>query len=372
MAEEVLQGMARSWRADSLTRLCRSEFENPGILDGFCTTTSGGRSRALGFPLAFHLGAGTVPGVATTSLIRSLLVKSALLLRPSRNDLPLPLAFCRALAEEDPGLSEGVALLYWPSGESQRTESVVEEVDLVVAYGGDETISWIRSRLPPTTSFRAYRHRMGFGLVGQDALRDEEGARGVAEDAARAVALFDQRGCVSPHALFVEEGGVIEPRHWAEFLADALEGIEGELPSGTVPAGTAVSIQQFRGAYELEEAVGSAMIRHGGKEAPWTVVFEPKGFPGPSCLNRVVTVLPVQSLEVAISFLRHWRPYLQTVAVEGFGTRTAEAVEGLARLGVSRVAPFGAVPWPEAWWHHDGSGPLQDLVRWTDVEGVAG
>ena len=36
--------------------------------------------------MTFHLGAGTVPGVAVTSLVRALLVKSAVLLKPGRLD----------------------------------------------------------------------------------------------------------------------------------------------------------------------------------------------------------------------------------------------------------------------------------------------
>ena len=43
-------------------------------------------------------------------------------------------------------------------------------------------------------------------------------------------------------------------------------------------------------------------------------------------------------------------------------------MEDMARLGVSRIAPMEKVPWPPSWWHHDGSGPLRDLVRWTDLE----
>ena len=46
-------------------------------------------------------------------------------------------------------------------------------------------------------------------------------------------------------------------------------------------------------------------------------------------------------------------------------------VNNLARLGASRVVPISQIPWPRPWWHHDGSGPLLDLVRWTDLEGVS-
>lgn len=374
MAEEVLGGMAKGWTKEPLEALVRSEFPDPGVLDGFRRAREGGWVRALGYPLTFHLGAGTVPGVSTTSLIRTLLVKSAALLKPGLGDLPLPVLFARGLREEDPELGRSVAVLYWPA-EGHWTETALGQADLVVAYGSDETVRWIRTRLHPETSFRAYRHRMGLGLVGRGGLVDGASASGVpdAEGIARAaalsVALFDQRGCVSPHFFFVERGGEVEPEDWAVLVADALGGLESALPSGRVSPGDGVAIQQLRGVAELGEGMGEGIVRHGGEGAPWTVVFLPGGSPRPSCLHRTITVLPVDNLEGALGELTDWAPYLQSVGVAGIGGDEARILERLALLGVSRICRLEEMPWPKPWWHHDGSGPLQDLVRWTDVEG---
>jgi hypothetical protein len=376
MAETVLEGMARGWMREGLWDLVRSEFADPAVLDGFRPGPTGDRTRALGFPLTFHLGAGTVPGVATTSLIRGLLVKSAALLKPALGDLPLPVVFAQGLEEEDSELARNVAVLYWPVEENGRTETALGKADLVVTYGSDETIRWVRERLPPETPLRAYRHRMGFGLVGREALGGKAGtaagdaARSVAQDAARSVALFDQKGCVSPHVFFVERGGEVEPEEWAALLAWAFQELETALPSGEVSLEEGVAMQQLRGAAELGEGLGEGVVHHGGEEAPWTVLFLPAGAVEPSCLNRTVRVLPVDTVQEALSALKEWTPYLQTVGVAGLEGRTAEVLEELARLGVSRIPELEGVPWPRPWWHHDGSGPLQDLVRWTDVEGV--
>ena len=111
---------------------------------------------------------------------------------------------------------------------------------------------------------------------------------------------------------------------------------------------------------------------HGGDAAPWTVTVRPAGTVEPSCLHRTVTVHPVGDVHDALVELKRWSPYLQTVGVAGFEGREQEIEEALSRIGVSRITPFARVPWPEPWWHHDGSGPLRDLVRWTDVEGRGG
>ena len=371
MAKAVLDGMARGWTVSSLHGLLNSEFRDPGVLDGFIPAPMGGQGRALGYPLSFHLGAGTVPGVATTSMIRSLLVKSAVLLKPGLGDLALPVVFAGGLEEEDPELARAVAVAYWPSGDGFRTEKALEEADLVAAYAGDETIRWVRSRLPSRTILRAYRHRLGAALIGRGALELEE-ARYVAREAARAVALFDQRGCVSPHVFLVEKGGEVGPEAWAELLAGAFSDLETELPSGEVAPEEAVAIQQIRGSAELAEGLGKTVVRHGEDRAPWTVILQAEGPLEPSCLNRTVRVLPVDGFGSALAALREWSPFLQTVGIVGFGDDEGELAENLARLGVSRIVSLAQVPWPLPWWHHDGSGPLLDLVRWTDLEGPRG
>ncbi len=376
MAVAVLEGMSRDWTADRLNRLLSSEFPDPLVLDGFRPGPTGGLVRALGYPLTFHMGAGTVPGVAVTSLIRALLVKSAAFLKPGRGDMVLPVVFAEALAEEDPDLAACVAVAFWPSAVPSQTETLVKEADLVVVYGGEDTVEWVRDRMPPRTPLRAYRHRLGIGLVGRGALVVEEGAGQEAEagahktaaSAARAVALFDQRGCVSPHVLFVEEGGEVDSRQWAELLAGALAKMEKELPSGPVSPEEGAALQQIRGAGEVGESEGRGAVYHGGPDAPWTVLVEAEGELTPSCLNRTVRVHPVDDLLEVPSKLQAWEPFLQTVGLVGALDREPELRESLARMGVSRITDLSAVPWPPPWWHHDGGGPLQGLVRWTDVE----
>lgn len=278
-----------------------------------------------------------------------------------------------------------MAVMYWPGDGRGKTEVALGEADLVVVYGSNEMVTWVRQRLPATTPLVAYRHRMGVALIGRQALAAASAAgpdgsalpgpgpgtaRETALAAARAVALFDQRGCVSPHAILVEEGGAVDPEAWAGFLAGALEGLEEDLPSAALTAEEGGALQQLRGEAEMEEAQGRGRVFHGGARAPWTVLFQPGGGLEPSCLNRVVRVIPVARLTEALPILAHWRGHLQTVGIAGLGSGRRELLDGLVRLGVSRVVGLADVPWPSPWSHHDGMGPLQALVRWTDVEGV--
>ena len=369
MSSEILTGMARDWTAKQLTELLRRELQDPGVLDGFCRLDDGRSVRARGPLLTFHVGAGTVPGVSVTSMIRALLVKSAVLLKPGLGDVVLPVLFAEALAEEAPELSDAMAVTYWPGGSSPLEGLALQSAEAVVAYGGNEAIRSLRTRTPVTARFMAYHHRLSVGLVGREALTAERAPR-VARMAARAVSMFDQRGCVSAHAIYVEEGGAVDPGEWAALLASAMGDLEAELPGGNLTADDASAVHQMRGSAELREASGSGVRVFRADESFWTVILEDEMGFTPSCLNRVVSLFPMPDLCGVAGSLREVGGYLQTVAVEGAEDRLPMLAEALCRAGATRVTSFEKAPWPPPWWHHDGASVFAGLIRWIDLEEI--
>ncbi len=368
MAAAVLDGMALDWTSERLEALLFMEFPDPAVLDRFSEARNTREIRALGPGLTVHFGAGNVPGVSVTSVIRSILVKSAVFLRPGRSDLVLPSLFIRGLAEEAPEIARAVGVAHWPVDRDELTRVALGEADQVIAYGGDDSVGRLRAMTPPTVRFLAYHHRLSCGLIGREALEDEAGSRTTATEAARAASLFDQRGCVSPHLYFVEEGGVVTPEEWAGMLAREMALWAERLPPGPLDPEEASAIQQVRGAFELRVAAEDGARSWSGGDLSWTVLYEPEVRFDPSCLGRVVRVVPVPDLQRALGALESVRSRLQTVCLEGAGDRAAALAEGLARLGASRVTSLEEGPWPPPWWHHDGGGPLVSLVRWTDLE----
>lgn len=367
MAREVVDGMARDWTAGRLDRLLRDQFADPGVLDGFRAGPGGSRVRALGHPLVVQLGAGNVAGVAVGGAVRALLTRSPVLLKPGLHDAVLPVLYARALAECDPELADALAVLYWPGGTEAVETEVLARAGLVVVYGGGDTVKAVRARLPATTPLVVYSHRLSVALVGRRALA---GARAdqTARAAASAVAAFDQRGCVSPHLFWVEEGGALTPAEWAGRLAAAMATIERDLPAGRLPPQTASLVQQLRGTWELKQAAGTGarVFRPAGVE--WTAAYDPDPAFTPSCLGRFAWVKPVPDLARVPALLAGVRPFLQTVGMCGTGDRAAIIADELGSAGVSRVTTLQRMAWPPAWWHHDGGDALRALTRWVDWE----
>ena len=367
MAREVLDGMARDWTADRLARLVRAQFPDPAVLDGFRPGPGGSRVRAFGHRLIVQLGAGNVAGVSVGGVARALLARSPVLLKPGLHDAVLPVLYARALADCDPALAAALAVLYWPGGADTVEAEVLARAGLVVVYGGAGTVEAVRGRLPAATPLVAYSHRVGVALVGREALAAGRADR-TARAAARAVAAFDQRGCVSPHLFWVEEGGALTPDGWAARLAAAMAAVERDLPAGPTPPEVASQVQQLRGTWELKQAAGEGarVFRPAGAE--WTVVYDPDPAFSPSCLGRFAWVKPVRDLERVAGLLAGLRPFLQTAALCGAGARAASLAEQLGAAGVTRVASLQRMAWPPAWWHHDGGDPMRALVRWVDWE----
>lgn len=367
MAEAVLDGMAREWTRDRLDTLVSVDFPDRRVLDGFAYAPGGGRICALGGGFAFHVGAGNVPGVGATSLLLSLLVKCPILLKPGRGDRALADLFHRGLREEDPDLGGAAAVLYWGHGEGGPIEEqALLRVERVVAYGGSESIARLRALTPSTTPFVAYGPRISMGAVTCEILDDADAAAETARAAARAVALFDRRGCVSPQIIWVEEGGRLTPSDWAELLAGEMARMDHELPPGPILPATAAQIAHERGMAELRGAGGSGERVFSGEGGRWTLFFEGGEGGGDLCGGRTVKVRSVRTLEGVGEKLGVYAGLLQSLALAASDERRQHLRGHFAQAGFSRITSFSELPFPPAWWRHDGEGPLRALVRWVE------
>jgi hypothetical protein len=368
MIRKVLDGMAADWLEERSKALLESEFRDPTVLERFRPRPGrpGLQSRAVGPRLTTHFFSGNVPGVAVTSLIRALLVRSASLGKSAVGEPLLAALFARALAEEDAQLGRCLAVTYWPGGEGEMESVALARAEAVIVYGGNEAVRSVRARVPPSARFLGYGHRISFGVLARERL-DRQGARSLADRAALDAATFDQQGCVSPHLFYAEEGGEVSPREWAGMLGESFARLEDQLPRGKLAPGEASAIRQLRGEMEFAQLAGRGVELHASPGGTaWTVVFDPDPTFSASCLNRTVRVKPVGDLAEIVELARPVGALLQSVGMAASEPRAASLSEELARIGVSRIAPIGEMAWPDPFWFHDGRPPLADLVRWCD------
>ena len=364
MSALVLDRMAEDWTEPALRRLLRAEFRDYHALERFVRHAPGQRARAIPPRLAFHVLAGNVPGVGVTSLVRGLLVRAPALCKTAHGEPVLPVLFAQALAGQNADLGQAVAVAYWPGGDAALEAPALEAADVVIHYGGDAAVTDLRGRTPARVRVLEHGPRASFALVA----REHTHRSAIAEAAARATAIFDQQGCVSPHVIYVEQGGRTEPRSFAARVAAHLERLAAELPRGRRSTAEAATALQLRATVEFRAMAGEATQLWTGDHLAWTVAFDPDPAFSASCLGRFIWIKPIPALEEVADCIRDYRAVLQTVAIAAPRTRTTVLAELLARAGCTRITSLENMPFPPASWHHDGRGPLRELVRWVDFE----
>ena len=358
VVRETMAHMLDDWRAPALNEMLRAELGDPNVLDRPTKDLHATNKQiaAYGFPLAFHVFSGNVPGVAVTSLIRSLLVKSATLGKTASGEPLLAVLFARAIERVSPELAGCLAVTYWPGGNEDLERTAVNGADVCIVYGGSEAVRAIAQKLSPDKRLVVHGPRFSFGIVNKISEQ-------TAERIARSVAAFDQQGCVSPHVVYVT-GDASRARALAEDVARKMDAIAHTLPRGRLTTEDAVAINRVRAEAEFGENVDL----YGDENSQYSVIFETDPSFKLSCLNRVLFVKPIPTASDVVGLLPSLRE-VQSVALEGFDeNEKAELTHKLGQSGVSRITTFERLPWPPMHWHHDGSSPLRELIWWLDIE----
>jgi hypothetical protein len=367
MAAHVLDRMAEDWLAPALQQLVGAELGDASALDGF-THRAGRRVRAVAPRLGFHVFSGNVPGVSVTSIVRSLLVRTAVLGKSAAAEPALAPAFARLLARVSPRVGACVAIAWWPGGDERLEQAALGRAGIVVHYGGADAIASLRARAHAHVTFVEHGPRISFAVIHAAALREPARLRQCARDTAAAVALFDQQGCVSPQLAYVI-GSADDARALAEAVAAALDDVQRSLPRGALDAGEAAAIREARTRAEFGAIRGDSRDLWGPDSLDYSVILsDDVAFEG-SCLNRTLVVKAAPDIDAVLDAARPFAHLLQTVGLAGFDDAHRDAIALLlARVGVTRIAAIADMPWPPPDWHHDGRGPLTELIRWVDLD----
>lgn len=293
-------------------------------------------------PVAIILAA-NLPALAVQPLLPALALRRPVLLKSPSAEPLFAATLVRRLAARHPALGAGVAAVTWPGGDREIEDAVFARCARVLAYGDEATIADLADRLG--RRLVAYGPRISVAVVGADV---DPGR--VAPGLARDVALFDQRGCLSIHAVFTAGDATL----LAQRLAAELAHLRRAWPPGPAPPDQLAAVQQLRLEADVRGLPRPPLAPEAG-----TVVVEPRPELRASPGLRTVRIHPVPEMVRLAELLAGWEGRLQGVAVAGEGavTWTPE----LRRLGVSRVVPPGELQSPDALWHNGGVHPLAAL-----------
>jgi acyl-CoA reductase LuxC len=412
MLERALDDAFQPVTRGGLTKWLVSELGSVDALDRPSPGPGGALRRAHGPEWMLQIYAGNIPTLPIWPIYSAVLLKTSLLAKTSAQEPLLAPLLARTIAEEDENLGACLAVVWWKGGSSHLDRTALSLAPAVLAFGGDEAITSVSRQSQPDAIRVLHGPKVSVSYFERRALT-YAALRGLAARAALDVSLYDQQGCLSPHAFYVERRGEVTPAKFAEVLATALEARARELPRGAIAAADAASVQLFRAQARFESAAAPAMasgpswlppgFRTGGSApgrvaaaghgaapghaaAPgrgttmvlessgattWTVALEDRARFEPGPAYRTVRVHAVDGPE---EFARAVQPsvrYIEAVGLEARGPERVRLAAAFAALGIPRVAPVGQLQRPSPLGTHGGVRRLLPFVTWSSVEGSA-
>ncbi|WP_018970606.1 acyl-CoA reductase [Rubritalea marina] len=234
---------------------------------------------------------------------------------------------------------------------TELDDHTLSSADCVIAIGSDEAIAAVHARLTPQQRFIPHGHKLSIGLI------DKPNSKH-AQLAARDASIFNQNGCLSPHAIYVQQDAAA----FAPMLAEAMERYAESDPRGEIGLSESGAIRNLRETtrYRAAQSPEKIQLYESDGDTRWTVIYDESPrlelCPG----NRCIYVRPWPE---DLSTLGSEVEYLSTIALAPL----PKLLDTVAPLEAPRICQLGQAQFPDLFWHHDGFAPLASLVTWQDI-----
>lgn len=324
------------------------------------------------------LAGGAIPQPGIQALAAALMVSSRVLFRPSRQDAFLAIEFAGALARIQSGsaassagsaknlglVADALLCATWDHHDENLTRALISAADAIVAFGDQPTLDRIAALRRPEAELFAYGPRISLAVLDMTTRIDDAVLERTMDNFAGDLVAFDQRGCLSPHALYVLGLPPHEPdsamsglERVGAALARALEtratagGFTPELPDAV-----AGEIHSLRAAWSMDPERRRRLRASAGLPG-WTILLDTAAIglqPLPG--YQTIRLIPLPDWESLPAVLEPWSGRLQAL---GIGPDTACLPDSIAAdldgFGLSRACPLGLMQAPALEWTHDGN-----------------
>lgn len=360
------------WFRDThLKKVCdNSLLGNRKVLDDFCFIPAN-NYEVIANPkgIIAHWLSGNVPLLGMLSLIQAMLTKNANILKVSKENyhvIPILLdTFNKVRIKNKMGkeilgseIIKSVAAVYFEKNDIEAQNLLSQIADVRVAWGNMEAVETIMN-LPKHygTTDIIFGPRTSLMVIGKEFLQNNLDAERIAKNAALDGSLFDQRGCNSPHTVFVEAGNPITPLDFAELLSIEMEKLVNKIPKQSVAATDSLKIMKHRVEYDIK---GTAFYPTGME---WSVLYSDNdiGLAAP-CYNRTLFVRPIKDIFEVANFCNH---LTQSVGTALSAERKKAFAKVVTRKGIDRLPDIGKMTLYDIPW--DGIFFMNHLVRWSKL-----
>jgi hypothetical protein len=294
--------------------------------------------------------AGNVFTASVRGIVVPLLFGVPVLVKASSKETMFPAMLRDALRSADSRLGAAMSLVAFPGGDIEREAALVESAEAVSVYGSDETVSAMAARIGDIPLL-AHGHGVSVAYCGAAAL-DDAHIESTIEHLSLDICAYDQRGCLSPQLVYVDDTPHRSATDFAERLAErGLGPMSRTLPRGPLPVLVGAAQAQWRGIAEVEGALlrgdTFAVSIHAAEPIRWSPGF------------RNVTLVPVRGLDDALRAMQPIGASLKCVGADP--ASISEVQTRLARsptlsayactLGAMQTPPLDAPADGRPIWH---------------------
>ncbi len=305
--------------------------------------------------VALHVLAGNVPGVGVFGIFAAILAGVPCLVKPAAREPFLPDLLVESIHAVAPELARAIAVTPWRGGTAELDTVAVDESDLVLAYGRDDTLDRLALRQP--RRFVRYGERLSVALVARSHL-----THATAADLALQAALFDQQGCLSPQVACVEETSPADTERFAALVAAELAELEQRLPRATPTLAESAATWRYLERQRWRAQEGEPITVHGGRDGGGSVVSDRSNDWPMSPTFRHLVIVPIPALATASGVLRRLTGRIEAVGYAGPAARLGEASAVTATVGAHRLCPLERLQAPPFAWRQSGHARLGSIV----------
>ncbi len=309
--------------------------------------------RLIGFVMP-----GNVAGAGLHEFVQALIAGAAVVVKSASSEPFFFAQFARTIAEIDPEIAARVCVLTFGREQSELTRALQDNCDEMVVFGDDQTVDLL-SRGGSVIGFGS---RVSGALLSREAVAPAA-IDSVGDALARDITLFEQRGCLSPHHIFVECAIPAEAHRLAARLALSLDELARKLPPPrAIDLGAAAAIRATRESARWRKLGGAAVDLWEGRRFAWSVVYDATTAFRVSPLYRTIFVTAVADFADFSTRLEAVSGRLEAFAVADPADRLDDERAWLAEAGVSYLAAPGMMQSPPFEWPHGNGAFLSRLV----------
>jgi len=314
---------------------------------------------------AVHIVAGNSPAVCAISLMRNFITRSDAIVKTPSNDPLTAFAIARTMIDMAPDhpITRHLSVAYWKGGD-ESIESVLYQprnIEKLVAWGGLASVQHVLKYVQPGIDLITLDPKISVSIIGAEAFSSPSVMADAAFRAAVDVGAYNQETCVNARVIYVQTGsdqaGLIKAEQLGKLIFDEMQRLPNWLSTPARAIGGALA-EELEG---LKFAAGNVRVI-GGDVRGGVVISEnaePVEF-SHLLANRVVNLVPVESLEEAIEAAN---AYTQTIGIYPDSLmpllRDQLAFHGAQRFVTLGYATRRVVAGPS-----DGIEPARRMCKW--------